>query len=472
MADLPESLRFQNMSNPSSSKMYSFKTQPVSSSQSHVRFEVRSQGIMSSNGIFQFSAKPGFNGACFPMLIGCKSLIERATLSTASGKVIMDNKYFADKQVCEQPFRSNDYLNFKAPFLDMSYFGFTLPNKLEVQADVAGTIHPSVVNPNIAGSILTSRAPTRLPNAGADITNSQTVQVTLTELFPLLFNQQLPVGSLEQLYIDIYFKKDSEEGDVFVRASANPYVSTQSPVNLTDCFLFTDHITYDDPSIQEEIENRLESNLTFTYTDTITQVVNVPAPGGAVTSDEFEADLGCIKYKLVDIRNIAKDGLAGASKNFFGKYYSLGDYTQRNINLVINDSQIFPNNSQNMGEVYSRLVKIYDTPAQIPRQVYSLSNAVGGGAGQANNGFPTVQTMNTFTQEELAGGGNIQAIELQDEMNKPLQNGNTPIRLLYKRANSTAKGTFNNAEKNYFFVNYLRSFSVSASGNIMVSEYI
>jgi len=471
-SDLPDALKFQNVSNPSSSKQFSLKTQPVSFSQSKARFEIPRQGILSSNAILQFSGRTGMDFASYTMLVGCLAQVERATLSTASGKVIMDNRHFTEKQVCEVPFRGNTYNTFKAPYLNMSFYGFGNPLPQEDPLDTVGTIRPSSIQyGNQSGSSILPQASVVFPtvaNQNASINNIPSVQIQLAQMFPFLYNTQLPVGSMEQLYLDIYWRKDSALGKLFITRIGTPFVSQPNPVNQVDTFLHTDHITYDDPAVMEEIENRMASNLQFVYTDCISQIVNVPATPPATNIDKIEADLGCVNYKLTAVKNIA---LTPPAHPAFGFYYSFGEYTNRNINLVINDSQLYPNNNQTQAENYTRLTKIYDMPAQIPKPLYSYGRA---GA----QGFPNNQTWNSSPQLNLWGGDlNIQAIELKDEQGKALQNGLAPIRLLYERNISAdfavvQPNALAIAEQNYFFIEYLRSFAVSGNGNIMVSEFI
>jgi len=135
---------------------------------------------------------------------------------------------------------------------------------------------------------------------------------------------------------------------------------------------------------------------------------------------------------------------------------------------------MYPNNNQTQAENYTRLTKIYDMPAQINKPLYSYGRV-------GTQGFPVAQTFNGEAQGDMWGGDlNVQAIELKDEQGKALQNGLSPIRLLYERnisadyaaVSPTAAAALNVAEQQYYFIEYLRSFAVSGLGNVMVSEFI
>jgi hypothetical protein len=462
--ELPEELKVQNLSDPRSSKTYTYKTQPTSFSQQKARFEVRQQGIMSANACIQISAMSGMNNGAYPSLIGARSLISEAILSTKSGKVIYHNRHFSQQSVVEVPFRSNTYHKFKAPYLDMSYFSMANATALE-PAGTLGTIRPSVIQVTAAnGSVLLPQANCVLPTTAAftgDPDTVPTVQITLAELFPLLYNTQLPVGMMEGLFIDIFFRSDAGNGDVFVPTGA-AYASNASPIIQKDLFLLTDHIVYDDPAVSDSIVEKMKDNLTFNFSDVAVQTITLPTVG-ATRLVETEHDLGCRNYKLLNVKAISLIG-AGSTQGVFGKYYSSGVLTQKNSNYIINDSQVYPNNNQNMAENYSRLNKLYDIPANIPKPLYGKTN-------QGVTGVPTGgQTFAGANYAAFPAVLNNTAVQLTDDMGRPLQNGNSSVRLLYKRSSNNADITTGNLL--YYFVSFLRSFSVAGNGAVLVSDYV
>ena len=66
---------------------------------------------------------------------------------------------------------------------------------------------------------------------------------------------------------------------------------------------------------------------------------------------------------------------------------------------------------------------------------------------------------------------NVLGIQLRDDAGRFFQNGNAPIRLFYEKTKTTS-GSDNWATDSlqYFFVGYLRTFMVSKSGKVIVSE--
>jgi len=490
--ELPEELRFENLSTPHSAQLFTQKTQPVSFSQSQVRFEIPRRGILNSTAILEWSFSPsgttGVNGTTFPLNVGCMANIERAVLSTQSGRIIMDNRNFTQKQVCEETFRDGDYSHFLARYLNLSNHSYTIQHPNEPTGADAGErpqtkirLSGEPIDPEGAVSLDGSEfnVPPILSMGGTSAPAvSQSVRVSLKQLFPFLYGVQLPVNIMEQLYLDVYWRADASEGDVIVGRGyvggegGNSYVAG-GVVNQDDCFLISDHLVYDDPAVMDKITAHQEANggLAFPFKDYVVQVVASTAPTDP-TIQEYERELGCSNYKLTDMRNIELKGIGGTTNPYFGKYYSNGN-NNRDIQLVLNDANLFPDNDKTQAENYTELTKLYpNVLPYIPRPVYSTEVQEG------NAPFPDLdtQTFSGRNQDTLSGQGNIIAYQLKDIEGNAFQNGNTPIRMFYKKTkggNTTApQADITTSSLQYFFVGYMRSFAVAPSGRVIVSEFI
>ena len=480
--ELPEQLRFTDMSKPYSSVLYSNKTQPVSFSQSQVRFEIPRAGIMSSTAIVEYSFTPNpvltdatalsaSGGGTFPINIGSSAGIRRAVLSTQSGRVIMDNRDFNKKQVVEKSFRDGDYNHFIAPYLDLSWFTYKYTDPI---LEVAGKMRNTGVPKSALGvDSLDGTAwsvPDVLKLGGLNSPPAQqSVRVSLQELSPFLYNLQLPLIMMEQLYLDIYWETD-REGQVFLPASDISATYAGGGVyNQADCFLLTDNIVYTDPAVMDAIFQKQEQDggLSFPYTDYAVQTISHQNLGASVESESYERELGASNYKLTDIKNIELVGLGGADSksDLFGKYYSNGRQS-RHLQLVLNDSNFYPDNKASQMENFSRLSEIYNfTSPYVPRPVYALNNTI------ATSGLSTDTFMGFDMQLAQAGGMNPLGIQLRDDAGRFFQNGNAPIRLFYEKTKTTASSDdWSTDSLQYFFVGYLRTFMVSQSGKVIVSE--
>jgi hypothetical protein len=467
--ELPEQLKFEDMSRPYNSVVYTNKTQPVSFSQDQVRFEVPKSGILSSTAVIEYSFTPkdidvAKAGAYYPLSVGGHAGIRRAVLSTQSGRVIMDTRDFNKKQTIEKAFRSGDYNHFVSPYLDMSWWSFKYTDAL-LENNV-GKLRNCGEAKNLDGTIWELPSILKLGGTDAPVKRQQ-VRVSLQELFPFLYNIQLPVIMMEQLYVDIYWESDVDNKVCCVSADIDDYVGG-GVFNQADCFLITDNIIYTDPEVMDAIFARQESDggLSFPYTDenlqVITNINNAP-----VSTESYERELGSDNYKLVAIKNMELEGLnnAGSANNLLGQYYSNGKQS-RHVQLVLNDSNLYPDNKATQMENYTRLSEIYNhTNPYIPRPVYALSNTL------ASSAVSDATMMGHNEREEEAGRYNVLGIQLRDDTGGYFQNGNAPIRLQYAKDKTTSGGgDWDNDSQQYYYVSYLREFMVSNTGKVIVSE--
>ena len=477
--ELPDVLKIQDNSRPYDSVLYTHRTAPVSFSQSQVRFEIPKAGIMSSTAIVEFSFTPNATtatavsgGGTFPLSVGSSACIRRAVLSTQSGRVIMDNREFNKKQVCEKAFRDGNYNHFVAPYLDMSWFSYRYADPI-LEPTYVGTLRNTGVPKSSLGVDALDGSEWSVPDilklAGVGSpSKQQSTRVSLQELFPFLYNLQLPVIFMEQLYLDIYWETDTQN-QVFCPCAdiADTYVGGGA-FNQSDCFLLTDSIVYTDPSVMDAIVAKQEAQggLTFPFTDYAVQVIS-NTDTSTRTIDALERELGASNYKLTDIKNIELINLGGdASKlSLFGKYYSNGQ-NSRHLQLVLNDSNLYPDNKATQMENFTRISEVYShTTPYIPRSIFALSGTIptAGVSDASFNGFP----MDTAQ----AGLMNPLGIQLKDDVGRPFQNGNAPIRLFYTKDKTTAEqADLTLPSLQYYFVGYLREFSVMKTGKVVVSE--
>ena len=490
--ELPSELRFENLSTPHSASLHTTKTQPVSFSQQQVRFEIPRQGILNSTAIIEWSFKStnSLQGHNFPLGIGCLANIERAVLSTQSGRVIMDNRNFAEKQVCEEVFRDAEYSHFLARYLNLSNSTFAYTGERESTGSNAcvrfsGEPKSILGEPSPYGRRWTTP---KIINLGGTYSPSganhgtpaavQQVRVSIQQLFPFLYGVQLPVNIMEQLYIDIYWKQADAVGKVVVKRGTEVYAAG-GVVQQEDCFLLSDHIVYDDPAVMDKISAQQESQggLSFSYKDYVVQTISSAAPAD-VTIQQYERELGCSNYKLTDLRNIELKTTAGSSLDLLGRYYSDGDNI-RSLQLSLNDANFNPDNNNTQMENYSSLSELYDVKPYIPRPMYC--NIAGQFDGAVPNGQQVLalggQVFNGKDQLVNVGGKfNLLGYNLQDDAGRPFQMGNTPVRLFYKKTQggtgtSNPQKTITEGSLQYYFLGFMRSFMVAPSGRVVTSEF-
>ena len=100
--------------------------------------------------------------------------------------------------------------------------------------------------------------------------------------------------------------------------------------------------------------------------------------------------------------------------------------------------------------------------------MYGLEGAV------ADSAVPTAvdQLFNGHNMRTLLSGNyNIMGVNLKDNSGQFFQNGNAPIRLVYQMVSNIAQGNFNAAALQFYFIAYLREFSLMPSGKFVVSDH-
>ncbi len=472
---LPQELQMKPMSKPHQATVYTYKTQPVSFTQDMVKFHIPASGIMSSGGAYiEFSFQPKAGYVAFPPVsIGIHSLINRVRLLTQTGRVILDQRYWNKKQVIEKASRTSEKNHFVHRYFEGSGFAFKV---VDHQA-LTDTSTLSALNTlRLCGDpTSTLNYESKKVNLLMSDTKSQQFRVTLAELFPFLYEHQLPVGIMENLYIELFFERDTQRGKVVCAKQTDTYQSG-GVVESTSCFLMTDHLIYDVPEVMANIEaiQEQKGGIAFPYQDYSVQIQTSPQDAAAADYlvQEYNRDMGCDNYKLCDIKNIELDNLTTDPNNIFGYYYSktrCGSF--KSLNYTINDVNLYPNNDAEPPETYYRLKEVYGSDPCIPRPLYMV------GFKKDAEPLNSNITFNGHPITELGNRMNIHGVYLKDIVNKELQNGNQPIRVYYKSTTTTDKQTADSTDKfdksftNIFFVTYKREFAVAKSGNVLINEF-
>lgn len=504
--ELPPELRIvDNANNNKTGVLHQYKTQPVSYlKENSVKFEIPNVGILNSSSCYvEFTTSVGQVGSSFPASIGAKSAFNRVVLESESGKTLCDHRFYNEKSTFENCFRTPEYAHFIDPYLTGSFHTFTIntvgstdystpPNDPKNTLRVAGdpiTIDSSGNNSPINDGLSWNRAEVFRQYKGAESTFGQQHSINLVDLLPLFYSHQIPTGIMEKLYLTLYFETDDELGKVWcpvmnngiafpADASGNPDPRTyQSSTGVApnDLFLITDHIIFDDPAVLQAIEEHQEKNngIAFMFNDYATQLFNITDSDFGGTSQTFEVsrNLASNNYKLCDIKTIeiSNDSSGVGVFNIFGKYHSsTPQNSSKQLNFSFNDTNLYPDNSTNKLPVqYDRVSQIYPyVSPNIPRPNYGteIKPAL----------EPLLNTMffaGVPLRTGLVNSMNIQGVYLKDLAGKPLQNGNSGIRVFEKYETSVENGKLATGNIQKFFITYLRSLAVSRTGIAMTSEY-
>jgi len=471
--ELPDELRHTDLSRPHDSILYSNKVQPVSFSQQQVRFELTKQGIMNSNAIVEWAytpvKDPATDWAFYPLNIGSMAQVSRAVLSTQSGRVILDNNHFSQREAVEASFRDGAYNRFVGTYLNLSSNTYRYCGPME-PANTRGC-ERFCGRPYGTDGVIDPTGATWTPNALCNLNAAVAPQtrISLQECFPFLYEHNLPVGIMETLYVDIYFQANDSEGVVLNVEGGGTWVAGGT-IDQNSCYLLQDNIVYTSPLVMESIRTSQATNggLNFDYTDYHTQIIAIPN-GVAVGDQSFERELGCTRYLVNNIKNIELISVAGSNNEFYGRYYSDGTQS-RHLQVVANEALLFPDNTASQAENYARLEEVYNhTTPYVPRVVFALDTT------EANAPIPSVadQTyINNDMQAFMGGQLNTLGIDMKDAAGTGFRVGNTPLRLYYSKTPTITGETWEPGQLQYYFMEYERSFMIAPNGRVVVSDFI
>ena len=483
---LPEQLQMQDMSANFSAQMNTQKVQPVSSSSETTRWELPKTGIM-GNGYIEFQWQPGSdvtagsNGGTLSGSIGAAACIERIQLSSQSGTYVYDGRFWNSKQAVEKSWRDGAYNHFVAPYKDGSWFSHRMADNITEPTANQGRLRTSGIpftpngTPSPLGSDWCVPDVVKVGGVRSVGVTSQTLQqfqINLADLLPFLYNVMIPTISTETLYLDVFWTQDDVNGSIYCPSSGQAYANAGSIVQGSNMFLVVDTMLYDDPAIMDSIFAHQEANgglLTMPYVDYNTQIISNNRGGVPALNESLERSLGCNDYQLTSIKNLELAGLGAtdpdSNNEFYGKYWSNGR-NRRHLQFVLNDANLYPDNEATQSQNFNRVSQVYDhVVPYIPRSLYAtqVTPATGGIT-------PTTTFMGYTQQDGLSGAYNMCAVQLRDDAGQPFQNGNQPVRLFYEKTSTTAMGTFNNDSYQYYFVEYLRAFTISSTGRVQVNE--
>ena len=468
---LPQELQMKPMSKPHQATVYSYKTQPVSLTQDMVKFQIPASGIMSSGGAyieFAFKPKDDTFKAFPPVSIGLHSLISRVRLLTQTGRVILDQRHWNKKQVIEKASRTAEKNHFVHRYFEGSGFAFKVVDEQAVTSGDRNTLR--LCGASGTGMNYESNQPLYPLHVDK---KAQQFRVTLPELFPFLYEHQLPVGIMENLYIELFFERDTQEGKVVCCTAGNNYKSG-GEVETTSCFLMSDHLIYDVPEVMANIEaiQEQQGGIAFPYQDYSVQIQTEAGQGATDLIHEYNRDMGCDNYKLCDIKNMELTSLTTSPSAIFGFYYSktrCGSF--KTLNYTINDVNLYPNNNAEPPEIFDRLKEVYGADPSIPRPLFMVGERLD------EEPLSATVTFNGHQMKSLSNRMNVHGVYLKDIVNKELQNGNQPIRVYYKSTTTASKqddddsDAFDKPFTNIFFVTYKREFAVAKSGNVLINEF-
>lgn len=343
--------------------------EPVTKSQNFLRFQIDNKGILHSNSKLTICMTGVSENAFFPFGVGVNSLIERATLK-CGGKTLSEiddwNHYMAYRSMFisaennkeRESITTQRLMSYQLEYHDIKSASTTeIPNTKAEAIAIDTGLYPSVGASNTEMLI-----PDYLL-----ATNDPVFQISLSDLFPFLKMNQIPLYMLrDPLFVELSLVGTKSKNRLSLQSAETPDVAYN--IDLNSVNMIIDHIYY--PPEQMEAFAAANPQITLSYHDynlskqslTPTQAKNnIRNVGGA----------GRIVTKVIHgISNNADNGETQINNNFQAEYPNGGNESVE-LNVRYNNSFIYPIDVKNTARLYNLVTLAEGMTPFTPRTAYN-----------------------------------------------------------------------------------------------------
>jgi len=344
--------------------------EPVTKSQSFLRFQIDNKGILHSNSKLTISMAAGIaETSFFPFGVGVNSLIERATLK-CGGKTLSEiddwNHYMAYRSMFISAENNKDRESITTGRI-MSYKSLYNTSKTASNTEMPNTKAKAI---GLDTGLYTTAANAQDNQLIPDYLlaeNAPVFQISLADLFPFLKMNQIPLYMMrDPLFIELTLVGAKSTNRLSLQAGAT--ADKTYNVDLNNTHLLIDHIYY--PPAQMEAFAAANPQITLSYHDynlskqslTPTQALNnIRNIGGA----------GRIVTKVIHgISNNADIGTNQVLNNFQAVYPKTGTKSVE-LNVRYNNSFIYPIDVKNTARLYNLITTTEGMTPFVPRASYN-----------------------------------------------------------------------------------------------------
>jgi hypothetical protein len=411
---IPDLLKIGAIPSNTQIEVESAVLEPVTHSDTHCKFVLQNKGLLHSHSKIEFefttSATSASAGMSLPIGVGIHSLIERATLRVGT-KTICEVEDYNMFQAYQSQFLSPEAEIEREQYLSGRVANSLAPTYTDRQVAVGGVSNEyiygtslqsntsadgllvangkdmdvSITAPNVgSGAVRDVLDESRLCRRRAGVYNQSlapTWQVALSDLFPFLKTNQLPLYMMkEPVNLEMVFSSAGlSTGDLCERACGNTASNPVINVRTASTRMIADHLYY--PQEMMDAYAQANRSLQFQYMD--------------YRMSKFSVDAGSLASQ--GIRNIGGAGRI-VSKVFWGisdtdydsakvqnKYVALSPartYTQgtpwtgnnnqvATFNLKMNEQFLFPIDVKNSSRHFHNVVQTEGMVPFCSREVYS-----------------------------------------------------------------------------------------------------
>jgi len=344
--------------------------EPVTKSQSFLRFQVDNKGILHSNSKLTISMAAGIaETSFFPFGVGVNSLIERATLK-CGGKTLSEiddwNHYMAYRSMFVAAENNKERESITTARV-MSYKSLYNTSKTASNTEMPNTKAKAIGVDT--GLYVTAGGPqdnTLVPDYLL-AENAPVFQISLADLFPFLKMNQIPLYMLrDPLFIELTLVGAKSKNRLSLQSGAT--AGKTYNVDLNNTHLLIDHIYY--PPAQMEAFAAANPQITLSYHDYNLSKQSL-APTQALNNIRNIGGAGRIVTKVIHgISNNADDGETQVLNNFQAEYPNTGDEGVE-LNVRYNNTFIYPIDVKNTARLYNLVTTSEGMTPFVPRDSYN-----------------------------------------------------------------------------------------------------
>lgn len=432
MSKIPAELRTDNVDDGQGQSQWveTRVLQPVAgASQTSVRFLLPHEGILDS-AFLSFQVKAAQATDRLPAWSGAMSAFDSATLY-CGGEQVASSRGISHLWTLKSFYRNpqaRDYKMAKRVGTKKSL----MVDKLS--GDAAADVGCWGVDVN-ADNISAPTAGTRQTNEGYRLATTldatPTWEVKLAEIFPILYQNNLPLGLLkDQCSVVFNLTEEQTRGDRVCCADGT-WVTGTTYENFQ---LHVDLVFYEDPEIgqpttMDRLQAQLDKGLALPFTDYHYILQNQPAAGVATENQRIDTLLGLdnqvVRRIFASTPEAPDYGNPQNSGNaLLGNYHSLGSNLQNTLQVTINSEPYFPNPLNTDGKIQNQLSQSFPMPHKINQAMQSFGGQVNAaGVVQAAQAQVTDKTLDGMSQQLQIGRGHYYGIPLSKSFSNQLGQG-------------------------------------------------
>jgi hypothetical protein len=410
--------------------------------QKQVSFLLPTTGIMDKDSFITFRIQAASAAVHLPLWAGAMSAIETATLYGPDGTQICRSagvnhlwtlkNFFRDPTDRDE--RQSKRLGSNTSLMVDSLAGAVNPLFPNAGKGVWGV---DVAQPDV---YMDAGVPPALPDSyktteGYKITADDKTpewSVRLDELFPLLYQNSLPLGLLSgQCSITLDLQEEQARGQRTVAPDGTWVKGTQ----YYDWKLNVDLIYYDDPlnggpTVMDELRAKMNLGTAIVFSD-YAYIRQSQQPGVVGQTQFISPLLGLNNQSVRKIFCSTPEatsygaGAQNSSNALLGNYHSLGSLSKNTLQVTLNSVPYFSAGPLDTdGKIANQLNQMYPTPFKINQAVQSAVGQVdGAGDWVATQALVTDRTMNGVSQQVERAAGHYYGVSLSKNHTNAFGNG-------------------------------------------------